>query len=166
MPNGGYGLTSKGRSFLVFMENHYQFITDDWYRDLCTWRSIPKDNLKDTEGNWLPQPKFIKAIEAMKWHRLGTKRQGSHAGRPALYKHCPLCHGIYGLDITECPLCRIKAEQAARAQQGTPVQAPPELKPAVKLIEQQCPTCDGPTERVRLGWYCQKCDITLFSTGG
>jgi hypothetical protein len=160
----GYSLTDKGYSFLSFMYSHCPGIVDDWRRDLEIWRQLPKDSCKTPDGMaWLPSKELINQLEMLKHHRAGSPRKGTGAGRPRLYQHCTACGAIYGLGVFECPSCH--AEQAARVQQATPAQAPPELKPAVKLIEQQCPKCDGPTERVRLGWYCQKCDITLFSTG-
>jgi hypothetical protein len=163
MPNGGYALTSKGRSFLRFMEGHYQFITDDWYQDLAIWRSIPKDTLKDAGGNWLPQPKFIKAIEAMKWHRMGTKRLGTHAGRPAVYNHCSKCHASYGLDIPECPLCRMNAERAARVPQATLSPRPVVIKSEATVC--RCPKCDGLCQFIAGSWVCPSCQVTVWSTG-
>jgi hypothetical protein len=173
MPNGGYALTSKGRSFLRFMEKKHQFITDDWYKDLVAWRSVPKDNLKDVNGNWLPQAKFIKAIEAMRWHRMGTKRRGTRAGRPALYNHCPVCHASYALSIPQCPLCRIKAEQAARMPSAATEQAatmPAPATPAiitrnyVPITPPECPRCHCLLSRGVVGkeWICGKCYITVW----
>jgi hypothetical protein len=163
----GYSLTGKGYSFMFFMNTHCPGIVQDWRRDLELWRQLPKDRCRTPDGTaWLPSKELIIQLEMLKPHRVGSPRKGTGAGRPRLSNTCLVCGSKYRLDIETCPICRLRAERATRMQQVTPAQVPPELKPAVKLIEQQCPTCDGPTERVRLGWYCPKCDITIFSTGG
>jgi hypothetical protein len=114
-PNGAYSITGKGLHFLLLMDTHYRFIVNEWLQDIDNWRAISKDCAKTPDGKlWLPYTEFIRALDNLLEHRIGTSRCGTGAGRPQKYQHCLVCKGKYPVFLPECPECKQKAERAAR----------------------------------------------------
>jgi hypothetical protein len=156
----GYHLEKKGLLFIQHMEAKYSFMTDSWYADMSTWRSISRDACRTPDGQLLPRSKFIKTVEALKLHRQGSPRP--RAGRPALSNHCPVCHCSYRLEIKECPVCRDRAARAARAASTTMSVPPSKLQQpeAVSVPMPRCPRCHKVLGMGIHQWYCQSCDIS------
>lgn len=161
MPAGGYRLTAKSRHFLKVLDRFKPETTASWRLDIDRWRKLEKP-IKNESGNWLSQVQLIKALEPLKLHRPGTPRKGK-AGRPRLFNTCLVCGSKYRLDIPECPLCRMKAERAARVQQATLSPRPVVIKSEATVC--RCPKCDGLCQFIAGSWVCPRCQITVWSTG-
>ncbi len=147
-----YILGTKGIRFLQHIDTKASFIADSWRRDMVAWRDLSKDCCKTLDGlHWLPKADMIKILDDMKFHRIGTKRSGSRAGRPVSYP--------------------ISTMSAPAAPQPIPAVSMP--TPSPKLQQQseagfvflpRCPQCHHSLEIGRTAWYCEICDCSYRNT--
>jgi len=147
-----------GIRFILHLQKKIPTITNLWLQDLYSWRGLDKSCCRTPDGlHWVPKTELMEQLEIMKYHKPGTKRSGSKAGRPVNPAPGP---------VPEAP------QSTPAAPAPGPIELPDE--PIVQVwstskSEQQeappwphCPSCHKPLEPGRNNhWYCTACDISF-----
>ena len=170
-----YILGAKGRHFLQREDKKIGFIVDSWNHDLMAWRALSKDYCRTPDGkSWLPKAEMIKVLDDMKFHRIGSRRLGSKAGRPANPAPGPEPGAVQSSTpaATMPPAPKVPEVPRTTVAPAHPIELPdaPVIQSwstATGKSEQEeappwprCPSCHRPLEPGYHYWYCSVCDLS------
>ena len=168
-----YILGAKGRHFLQREDKKIGFIVDSWNHDLMAWRALSKDYCKTPDGkSWLPKADMIKLLDDAKFHRIGSCRLGSKAGRPANPAPGPVSDTPQSTPAaTMSPAPKVQEVPRTTVAPAHPIElsdAPTTQTWSTGKLDQEappwprCPICRKALEPgYNNHWYCPTCDISF-----
>jgi hypothetical protein len=169
-----YIIRPGGIRFILHLQKKIPTITNLWLTDLYAWRGLDKSCCRTPDGqNWLPKTELMEQLEKMKYHKPGTKRSGSKAGRPANPAPGPVSDTPQSTPAaTMPPAPKVPEFPRTTVAPAHPIELPD--TPVIQLwstatgkSEQEeappwprCPSCHRPLEPGYHYWYCSVCDLS------